>query len=152
SQPNNHNDYFNQPSDHNDNWCNECNGCQQTCHRCCDLFTHRSGLFADFLYLRAFGVDMAHGIQENVSQSGLSTAPAGDVGTLKPEFEPAFRIGFERACCGGCSSVRVAYTQYESDTTDILLAAPGIGGTASSLVLAPGTVTAGTTFSQLIAD
>jgi hypothetical protein len=130
--------------------CDSCDSCEGTCHRCCsDLFTHQSGPFADFLYLRAFGVDMAHGLQENVSQSGLSTAPAGEVGTLKPEWEPAFRVGFERACCGGCSGIRVAYTQFESNTTDVLFAAPGIGGTASSLVLAPGTVVAGTTFAEL---
>jgi hypothetical protein len=129
--------------------CNSCDSCENTCCRCSDLFTHQSGIFADFLYLRAFGVDMAHGIQENVSQSGLSTAPAGEVGTLKPEFEPAFRVGFERACCGGCSGIRAAYTQYESNTSDVLFAAPGIGGTASSLVLAPGTVVAGTTFAEL---
>jgi hypothetical protein len=127
--------------------CDSCDSCGACC-RCSDLFTHRSGIFADFLYLRAFGVDMAHGIQENASQSGIGTAPAGDVGTLKPEFEPAFRVGFERACCGGCSSVRVAYTQYESNTTDVLLAAPGIGGTATPLTLAT-PLTAGTTFSEL---
>src|SRR5262249_11025354 len=90
--------------------------------------------------------------QENVSQSGIGTVPAGDVGTLKPEFEPGFRVGIERACCGGCSSVRAAYTQYESNVTGTLLAAPGIGGNASSLVLAPGTLVAGTTFTQLIGD
>ena len=95
-----------------DLWCDQCQSCEGTCHRCCsDLFRHESGVFADFLYLRAFDVDMAHGIQENVSQSGIGTVPAGDVGTLKPEFEPGFRVGIERACCGGCSSVRAAYTQ-----------------------------------------
>jgi hypothetical protein len=107
-------------------------------------------VFGDFLYLRAFGVDMAHGIQQN-GVGGLGTAPAGDVGTARPQFEPAFRIGFDWACT--CSSdIRFTYTWYQSSTSDFLPAASGIGGTAASLVLFPNTVTAASTFDSLSAD
>ena len=129
-------------------------GCGNACHGCCrcaDMFEHTTGVWGDFLYLRAFGVDMAHGLQENVSQSGIGTVPAGDVGTCQPQFEPGFRVGMEWAF-DECAGVRIAYTQFESNTNDTLLASQGIGGTASSLVLVPGTLTAGTTFSELVAN
>ncbi len=93
---------------------------------------------------------MAHGIQQN-GVGGLGTAPDGDVGTARPQFEPAFRIGFDWACT--CSSeVRFTYTWYQSSTSDFLPAGPGIGGTAASLVLFPNTVTAASTFDSLSAD
>ncbi len=121
------------------------------CSTCCDSpFDRHCGVFGDFLYLRAFGVDMAHGIQQN-GVGGLGTAPAGDVGTAQPKFEPAFRIGFDWAC--SCSSdVRFTYTWYQSQTSDFLPAASGIGGTAASLLLFPNTITAASTFDSLFAN
>ncbi len=130
--------------------CESC-PCDDCCCDCCtSLFEHQPGLFADYLYLRTFGVDMAHGTQQN-GVGGQGTVPFGDVGTVQPQFESAFRVGYHRPC--GCrAGITVAYTQYESNATGQLDAAQGIGGTAASLVLVPGTVTAGTTFSQLFAD
>jgi hypothetical protein len=139
---------------------NSCDGCcQKTCDNqcgCCNkycdsLFEHRTGAFGEYLYLRAFNADMAHARQENVSQQGPGTVPFGEVGVLQPQFESTFRVGGELACCD-CSGIRAAYMQYDTSTSNTLLTAPGIGGTATSLVLAPGTVTAGTTFSQILAD
>ena len=128
-----------------------CSACCDSCCECCSpLFQHEPALFADYLYLRAFGVDMAHGVQQN-GVGGQGTVPFGDVGTVQPQFESAFRVGYHRPC--DChSGLTVAYTQYESNATGQLGAAGGVGGTAASLVLVPGTVTAGTTFSQLVAD
>ena len=117
---------------------------------CCDPFEHHCGVFADFLYLRAYDVDMAHGIQQN-GVGGLGTAPAGDVGTVQPKFEPGFRVGCDWAC--SCNSeVRVTYTWYQSSSSDLLEAAPGVGGTAASLLLFPNTVTAASTFDSLLAN
>jgi hypothetical protein len=124
--------------------------CTQPASPCCDSpFDRHCGVFGEFLYLRAFDVDMAHGIQQN-GVGGLGTAPAGDVGTAQPKFEPAYRVGFDWAC--SCTSdVRFTYTWFQSQTSDMLLAAPGIGGTAASLVLFPNTVTAASTFDSLFA-
>jgi len=121
---------------------------------CCDdMFEHRTGFFGEFLYLRAFGVDVSHGIQQN-GVGGLGTVPAGDVGVATPEFEPAYRVGFRWVPnpCNPCSDLSVTYTNYTSSTTNSLSAAPGIGGTTASLLLDPGTVTSASTFSQLNAS
>jgi hypothetical protein len=130
--------------------------CTQPAAPCCTApscdspFDRHCGVFGDFLYLRAFDVDMAHGIQQN-GVGGLGTAPAGDVGTAQPKFEPGFRVGFDWAC--SCTSdVRLTYTWYQSQTSDFLPAAPGIGGTAASLVLFPNTITAASTFDSLLAN
>jgi hypothetical protein len=120
------------------------------CACCADPFDHHCGVFGEFLYLRAYDVDMAHGIQQN-GVGGLGTAPAGDVGTVQPEFESGFRIGADWAC-SCCSDVRVTYTWYQSSASDTLLAAPGVGGTAASLVLFPNTVTAASTFDSLMGN
>jgi hypothetical protein len=93
---------------------------------------------------------MSHGIQQNGS-GGLGTVPAGDVGVAQPQFETGFRVGCDWAC-DPCSDISVAYTHYDSTTSNLLLAAPGIGGTAASLVFFPGTVTSASTFSSLFAN
>jgi hypothetical protein len=92
---------------------------------------------------------MAHGIQQN-GTGGAGTVPAGDVGTVQPDFESGFRVGADWACTC-CSEVRFTYTWYQSKSTDLLLAQTGIGGTAQSLVLDPGTVDAAATFDSLFA-
>ncbi len=129
------------------------NGCQSGCDCCCDrgeAWEQRTGFFAEFLYLRAFGVDMAHGFQQN-GVGGLGTTPDGRVGTVSPEFEPAYSIGFNLVLdpCEPCSSISGTFTNFTSRSTDTLLAPGGVGGTLESLVLHPNTVTAASTFSEL---
>lgn len=120
------------------------------CACCADPFDHRCGFFGEYLFLRAFDVDMAHGIQAN-STGGLGTVPAGDVGTVQPQFQSGFRVGADWAC-NCCSDLRVTYTWYQSHSSDLLFAQTGIGGTATSLVLDPGTVDAAATFDSLFAS
>jgi hypothetical protein len=138
--------------------CNSCGTCG--CGSCCpglDVSEHRTGVFIDYLYLRAFGIDMAHAIQQNgvgsagSNTQGPNTTPQGDVGTVAPQFDNAFRVGidWDLSCCSG---LRVAYTQYSDDSQNSITAPPGIGGTVASLVIHPGTVTAATTFSAVNAD
>lgn len=127
-----------------------CPQCVPCAVPCVNPFEHRTDVWGEYLYLRAFDVDMAHGIQQN-GVGGLGTAPAGEVGVAAPQFESAFRVGGEIAC-DTCSGVRVAYTQYNSSTDNFLPAAGGIGGTAASLVLFPNTVTAASTFDSLSAN
>lgn len=130
--------------------CAQTNGAQSCgCEHCASIFDHRTGVFGEYLLLRAFDVDMAHGIQQN-GVGGLGTAPAGDVGTAQPGFTSGYRVGAAWSCC--CNTdVSVTYTEYATATSNLLLAAPGIGGTAASLVLFPNTVTAASTFDSLFA-
>jgi hypothetical protein len=128
--------------------CEQTASCGQTACACCDNpFDHHCGFFGDYLFLRAFDVDMAHGIQQN-GVGGLGTAPAGDVGVDQPQFSSGFRVGADWAC-STCSDLSVTYTWYDSSTSDLLLAAPGLGGTTASLVLFPNTISAASTFSSL---
>ncbi len=122
-----------------------------TCGCCCDnLFENRCGAFVDFLYLRAYDIDMAHGIQQN-GVGGLGTAPDGAVGTCVPQFAPGFRVGANFAC--DCDSgFSVDYMQYSDSSSNIIFAPAGIGGTTASLVLFPNTVTAASTFDFLSAN
>lgn len=119
------------------------------CACCADPFDHRCGFFGEYLLLRAFDVDMAHGFQQN-GVGGAGTVIQGEVGTVQPQFESGFRVGGDWACTC-CSEVRFAYTWYQSHADDVLAAAPGIGGTAMSLVLDPGSISAGSTFDLLTA-
>ncbi len=111
------------------------------------MWDHQTGIFGEYMYLRPFGANVAHGIQQN-GVGGLGTVPAGDVGVVSPEFDNGYRVGFEWAP-NRCSGIRATYSYYSTDGSDTLIAAPGIGGTAASLVLHPGTVTAASTFSEL---
>jgi Legionella pneumophila major outer membrane protein precursor len=134
--------------------CASCNSCATGCcpKPCCcsNMWEHETGIFADYLYLRPFGANVSHGIQQN-GVGGLGTVPAGDVGVVSPEFDNGYRFGFEWAlnCCSG---IRATYTSYTTSGSDVLPAAGGIGGTAASLLLHPGTVTAASTFSELDAN
>lgn len=124
--------------------CPQCVACA-----CVNPFEHKCNVYGEYLYLRAYNIDMAHGIQQN-GVGGLGTAPAGEVGTAAPQFDSGFRLGGEISCdC--CSGVRVAYTQYDTGTENRIDAPPGIGGTTASLVLFPNTVTAADTFDSLTA-
>jgi Legionella pneumophila major outer membrane protein precursor len=127
--------------------CNSCptSGCKPCC--CSNMWDHQSGFFAEYMYLRPFGANVSQGIQQN-GVGGLGTVPAGDVGVVSPEFDNGYRLGFEWALnCG--SGIRATYSFYSSDGSDVLPAAAGIGGTAASLLLHPGTLTAASTFSEL---
>jgi hypothetical protein len=70
---------------------------------------------------------------------------------LAPDFESSFRIGGHWAC-NGREGITVTYTQFESNTTNFLPAAPGNGGTAASLVLHPASPNAGSAFDFLNAS
>jgi Legionella pneumophila major outer membrane protein precursor len=123
--------------------------CEQACCQCSNMFDHRTGVFAEYLYLRAFDIDMAHGVQQN-GVGGQGTVTIGDVATAQPGFSSGYRVGAEWACCC-CSEIKFTYTQYETGTTSLLDAAGGVGGTAASLVLFPTTVTSADTYSTLFA-
>lgn len=130
--------------------CGECGSCGDCgCGGDCDddnfnAWRHRTGFFGEFLYLRAYNVDMAQGIQLNgVLNPGViaqGNDPIGRVGVASPQFEPGFRIGFSRNI-DTCASISAAYTQFESHTSDSLAAPNVVGGSAASLVLFPDATT-----------
>lgn len=121
-----------------------CGGCG-TCCDCCPFWAHRTGLFGEFLLLKARGDDMAHAFQRNGS------VPRGDVGTVDQDYESGFRAGFSLAM-EPCSSVSASFTRFDSHNTDLLVQGNVDGDEARSLVLHPGFVNAGTSAQELAAE
>lgn len=121
-------------------------GCTPTCSvedaACCQpcppLWAHRTGVFGEFLYLQATGVDMVHAQQQD-GTGGAGTVPFGKIAATDPDYEPAFRVGGVIAR-SDCSSVALSYTHYESDSVDSVVApfVSGGGGAVGSLVHHPG--------------
>lgn len=99
--------------------------------------------FGDFLYLRARGAEVPYA----VPISGPIVAPpsyptqVGHVASADPEYQPGFRLGFARAL-DECSSLRGAYTFYESETSDRVTLPGASSYVLRSLVSHPGTWTA----------
>lgn len=122
--------------------CGNCGNCS-----CCraPYWAHRSSIYAEFLYLRPRGIDMAHAMQQN-GVGGPGTVPDGHVATLAPIFTPAYRFGFWKAF-DSCASIGASYTNYDTHVDNSLAANQGVGNTVQSLVLHPNSVNAGSTSS-----
>jgi len=115
-------------------------GSASCCNDGCDPFwAHRSGFFAEFLVLRARGADVAYAEPRN----GVDPATAvafGGVATASPNYDPSgFRLGGVYAL-DRCSSLRFAYTYYNTETDGSVFANPPLS--VHSLVTDPHTYTA----------
>ena len=132
-----------------------CSTCGQQCCTCCcnEFWQHRTGFFGGLVYLHATDVDMAHAIQQNGAGGvgGLGTNPNGRVATVDPDYEPGFFLGWSKAM-DDCSSIVSTYTRFQSHADDFVQAQPGVGSSVASLVLAPGTNTAGIVGTSAAAD
>lgn len=108
------------------------------CEECLPWWAHRSSVFGDFLYLHVTDADVAHAQQQN-GIGGAGTVPFGRIGTVDPDHEPGFRVGFNKAL-SNCSSLAASYSYYESQAIDLLVppVIPGGGGAVGSLVHHPG--------------
>lgn len=116
------------------NCCGEC--CCKPC--CCRGIGHDTGVWGDFLLLSPTDADVAHAQQQN-GTGGAGTVPFGVIGVVDPAYEPGFRVGGTIGL-SPCSSLQVAYSYYESDAVQFLVApvVPGGGGAVGSLVHHPG--------------
>ncbi len=134
-----------------------CGGSCDVCNSmdcCCDPFwRHHNLLFGDFLYQKNFSPDMVHATQQNAAPAGPGTVPFGRVGELIPHWQSGARFGGELAV-NDCSSIGVSFSELFTHTTDSMGLPGGTNTTGSviSSVLAPGTINAGTTFSQVNAN
>ncbi len=104
----------------------DCTGCCGPA--CIPRWGHRSGLFGEFLYLRARDAEVTYaaGVDGPTTPPGNPADPGNQVGPLAivdPDYEPAYRVGFTRAL-SECSSLRAAFTKFESATSDILNTGP----------------------------
>jgi hypothetical protein len=117
------------------------------CGHCCPSHCstgrclHRSGVFGEFLYWQASGVDLSYAVPQD-GIGGPGTVQVGDVAVLDFDHEAAFRGGLTLALdCN--SSATATYTRFETNThSDISIPAPFV---IRPLVTHPGTFNAGAT-------
>lgn len=110
-----------------------------TCQKCRPCaYGHCTSVWGDFLYLQATGADVAHAQQQN-GTGGAGTVPFGRIDDADPDYQSGVRVGGVLGL-SPYSSIAMAYTFYESDTTTFLDAPiiPGGGGAIGSLVQHPG--------------
>lgn len=105
--------------------------CCSSCDCCPDpLWAHRSGVFADFLYLRPGNIDYIYAVEQTGTlPSDVQTGPVGRVGF---DAAPGYRLGLTH-CLSECSSIQASYTWFQTNTSDSI-AANGI----NVLVFQPG--------------
>lgn len=84
---------------------------------CCDqpVWRHRSGVFADFFYLRPGDADVIYATEQTSFDPNLAS-PTGPVGRAAINGGPGFRVGM-RWAWDDCTSLEASYTWFESDTT-----------------------------------
>lgn len=118
----------------------ECGGAGTPCDACCDedpFWRHRSGVFADWIFLRAGNVDIDYAVP--VDGTASSAVPTGPVGVADPEHESGFRVGFD-ICLDDESSLRATYHFFESSTDDDIV--PPSGDVIRALTTHPNTLNA----------
>jgi hypothetical protein len=125
--------------------CNDCNHCcvSKCCYGCC---LHRTGAFAEWLYLSPRNIDLAYAVPQDGLQPGIpGVVPQGNVAVLDLDYDSGVRIGF--SLCLDCnSSVRVTYSWFDTDTTDAI--AENAPRVIRPLVAHPNTANSGFTSQQ----
>jgi hypothetical protein len=118
-----------------------CGTCCTTscCRTCCDPFwAHRSGAYAEWLYLKVRNDDVANAVQQN--GIGPGAVPFGNVGSNSPTYQPSgFRIGGVYAL-NRCSSIWAGYTYWQGESNGSTFANPPL--VVHSLLTLPQTGTA----------
>ncbi|HUY36927.1 MAG TPA: Lpg1974 family pore-forming outer membrane protein [Pirellulales bacterium] len=122
-----------------DSGCDSGRGGYASCgSNCCEPFwAHRSGFFAEALYLRPRGAGVAYAVPD--SGTGPNAVPFGGVGTANPNYSIGYRGGATYAL-SRCASIQVAYTYYQSESNGSLFTNPPL--TLRSLVTDPHVATA----------
>lgn len=114
-------------------------GCQTGCCQTgCDPFwAHRTSVFAEALYLKPRGADVANAQPQN--GIGPTAVPFGTVSSNSPTYSPGFRLGATFAL-DRCSSIYTAYTYFQAESNGSLFVNPPL--VDHSLVTLPQTGTA----------
>ncbi|QDS91987.1 hypothetical protein FF011L_07230 [Roseimaritima multifibrata] len=106
---------------------------------CQPWWAHRTGGYAEFLYLTPGSSDLIHAIETD-GLGGANPAPTGPMGILDMDAEPGYRFGLALAA-NQCSSLNLAYTRWDGGDTNTLTARPG--NIIDSQVIHPSGLTAG---------
>lgn len=127
--------------------CSGCGSCS-SCKPCPppNPYAHRTGVFGEFLFLQASGVDMSYA-QPRDGLDPATSVPVGAVGVANPDYSSGFRAGGSFAL-DACTSIVATYTWFESNTHDEI--STSVPNSLQSLVTYPGTFTAAS--NSLFAD
>ncbi len=120
---------------------NTCGSCGQEPCCCSPLWQHRTGVFAELLFLRPGNVDVVY-VQEQTSFDPALASPTGPVGRANIDDGTGLRIGLAWAL-DDCASIAATYTWFESDTEDEITATPG--NVLNLIVAHPSVATSGAT-------
>jgi hypothetical protein len=126
----------------------DCCACGQTdCPQCnCGCWSHKVGVFGEFLYLRPRNTEVTYGVPIDGPIAAPPTSypvQIGRMGVVDQDYQPGFRIGFNYVL-DGWSSVTAQFTYFEADSEDaIATSAPNV---IRSMVSHPGTTSAATDF------
>jgi hypothetical protein len=80
------------------------------------FWAHRTGVFAEYLYLRPANVDVVYALQMTGPDPD-EDSPTGPVGQVAFDAEPGIRGGFAWAMSDS-SSLQASYTFFEANTSD----------------------------------
>src|SRR5437762_3911399 len=88
---------------------------------CCPnpLWCHRSGVFADLLYLRPGNIDYIYAVEQTGTLP--TDSPTGPVGRVGFDAALGYRIGGTYAL-SDCSSIQASYTWFQNDTQNSITA------------------------------
>ncbi|HUY35042.1 MAG TPA: Lpg1974 family pore-forming outer membrane protein [Pirellulales bacterium] len=111
-------------------------GCRKPC--CSPFWAHRNSVFAEMLYLRPRGADVAYAEVRNGTDPATAV-PFGQVATVSPNYSIGYRAGFTKAL-NRCTSIVATYTYFQSETNSSLFANPPLS--VHSLVTLPQTYNA----------
>ncbi|MBX7073982.1 MAG: hypothetical protein K1X71_12615 [Pirellulales bacterium] len=117
--------------------CDDCGACQTACS-CPKRWMHRSGVFGDFMYLRAGGANVAYA-QPRDGLAQLTSVPVGPTAVVSPGYRGAYRVGGGVAI-DPCSSIAGTFTSFESRAgNDTAISVPN---SLHSLLTHPATLSA----------
>ncbi len=80
---------------------------------------HRTGAFAEFLYLFPGSTDFAYAIEQTDPAVVGAASPTGPVGISSVPSQPGYRVGFSVAL-SNCTSLLASYTRWDGDDSDVL--------------------------------
>lgn len=97
------------------------------CDCCCKYRTsHCFGVFAEAMWVRPSNVDVIYA-REQIGCDPATATPTGPVGSVNPDDELGYRLGFVFPLCD-ISSLSVSYSWYGADTSSAIHANPNING------------------------
>jgi hypothetical protein len=125
--------------------CQEDLRCEETrCGSCCGgCGLPKWRIYGDFLYLRPRSAEVVYAVPFNGPDTPQGDVPiqVGRIAAVDPDYEPAFRVGFDHIV-SDCGSIGVEYAQLDSSTSDSLTVDAPI--VIRSTVIHPSTVDAAT--------